>query len=447
MNNIITIKNFHATKLNNNRNLHIYLPPSYYVDEDKRYPVLYMHDGQGIFDTNHYSQRSWNMHETTEKLILENKIREIIIVGVDSNTNDRNNELTHSPFEDGTKHILGIPELECKGELYEDFLIHEVMPYIDKNYRTLTGKENTALMGSSNAGLATYNIIFRNPDVFGMAGILSPYFLKLDLNTLEEVVLYKEYQHKSVSKLWLDIGEVEANILPRHVRAVADKLIEFGYQQAVDFAYYLVPDAAHTETDWANRVAYPLLFMFGEIGEKLSVKLYGRSTVGLRGMKVVVNPVVVYRSGFKMSELEGTYRVSDPSILQVTPNGTIIPKRKGTAIVTYKTGSLSYSKEYTVVDEVSEMVSVYIAIDVPEDTPVDAIVYVNKIRIKRAGNKHFAGIYKLPRDIAMQFIISCVDKANKVRHETDINHNIVTRRFKAENDMAIHYTVSSWSEV
>jgi hypothetical protein len=302
-------------------------------------------------------------------------------------------------------------------------------------------------MGSSNAGLATYNIIFRNPDIFGMAGIISPYFVKLDLNTLDEVVLYKEYRHKSASKIWLDIGEVEANIMPQQVKAVADKLIDIGYLPGIDLAYYCAPDAAHTETDWAYRVAYPLIFMFGEIGEIVSVQLYGRTTVGLRGMKVVANPIVSYSSGVKMSELQGSYRVSDPRILEVASNGTIIPKYKGSAIVTYETGSLSCSREYTVVEEVSEMVNVIISVDVPESTPMDSIVYVNKIIIKRVAHNRFAGVYKLPRDIAMQFVISCVDTKNKVLHEMDINHNIVTRRFKAENDMAINYTVSFWSEL
>lgn len=441
----ITLHNYHAQKLSNNRDVHIYLPSNYNLNKNKRYPVLYMHDGQGLFEPNPYSLQSWCVHETADRLMLENKIKEIIIVGINSNSNDRLNEFTHSIADNGSVKLNGAPDICCKGELYEDFVINEIKPYIDNTYRTLSDKDNTALIGSSAGGLVTYNMIFRHPEVFGMAGILSPYFLRLDLNTLDEVMFCKMYQEKVSTKIWLDIGEVEANIMVKHVRRMADHLMKLGYRPVKDFAYYCVPDAAHTESDWAERIHVPLLYLFGDIGKEKSAQLQGRSIVGLKGMTVQINPVVEFDSGFIMSDIDGKYRIENPDILEVASDGTIIPKLPGRTIVSYVLGGVETSREYTVIDELPEYVSVSITIRVPQDTPSNANLFVGRICVKKTSENLYGGEFKLPRDIAIQFTITCVDNKGKALRDKDENGNDIVRRLKADKNMQLDYCVQNWS--
>lgn len=443
MERVILLKNFHAKKLNNDRDIHIYLPPSYYSSTAK-YPVLYMHDGQGLFNANPYSNQSWNVYETVEKLIRENKIAEIIIVGIDNKGVERSNEYTHSM--DGTNKIEGLPEIKCcKGELYEDFIIHDLKPYIDANYRTQSDRNHTALMGSSMGGLVTYNILFRHPEIFGKVGILSPYFVKLDLNTLDVFPVCKFYTKKVPVKIWLDVGEYEANILPQHVRKMADHLYEIGWKPIDELSYYVVTDAAHTETDWSKRLSIPLLYLFGNIGTLQSIRLPGRKMVGLSGIAVRINPELQFSTGFKTTGLTGQYFVENPEILEVGQDGMIQPKHKGSTKVTYRYGGLETSAEYTVVDPLSEYVSVSIAITVPEKTPDNAYLTVNKIIVHKISGRTYGGQYSLPRDIGVQFAITCHTGDGKAFAEIDSHHHAVCRRFRAENDKKLSYTVEGWS--
>ncbi|MGV2686533.1 esterase, partial [Clostridium perfringens] len=138
--------------LNNERDMFIYLPVSYENDVEKRYPVLYMHDGQHMFFEDHKGE-SWDIHTTVDALVSEGKMKEIIVVAISHVEDTRISEYMHAN-PDGHN----IFNTTNQGELYEEFLIKEVKPYIDKEYRTLPDKRNTALMGSSAGGLVSYNI-------------------------------------------------------------------------------------------------------------------------------------------------------------------------------------------------------------------------------------------------------------------------------------------------
>lgn len=140
------------------------------------------------------------MHRVADRLISEGLIKPIIIVAVEHK------------YEDGTSeyfHDLCAYPIRCVGEQYEHFLIEELKPLIDRRFQTLAKAENTALMGSSAAGIATYNIGLRNPYVFGMLGILSPFFMQVDPYTLKETPQYRLYPLNSGQKIWLDIGGAE----------------------------------------------------------------------------------------------------------------------------------------------------------------------------------------------------------------------------------------------
>lgn len=397
---LLRIPAFASEALGNERGIHIYLPPGYNMEPDRCYPVLYMHDGQGIFEPNPFSNSSWQVHQTADRLISEGLMEPILIVGIENNGEDRMNEYAFGVGE-GTS-IPNDPKIvACKGEAYEKFLIEELKPFIDRSFRTLPDREHTALMGSSMGGLVTYHLGFRNPHVFSKLGILSPYFIRLDPNTLEENRLYNRYNRTDL-KLWVDIGEIEANILVRHVRGVVQELVDQGYMPGEDLMFYEVPGAAHTEEDWAERVHMPLLYFFGQVGQPVSVKLYGSEKFGLTGMTNWLNPVVTYDTGFRMTDLNGHFEVDDPSMLTVGRDGVVKALQEGTTCVVYSGLEVRAEKGVTVVGHLSEHVEVSISIVVPPDTPAKATLLIGKLVIPRVSDKLFYGEFRLPRDMTVR---------------------------------------------
>ncbi|UUZ57297.1 hypothetical protein LP419_27405 [Massilia sp. H-1] len=161
------VPDFASPQLGNSRQLRIYLPPSYDENPAKRYPVLYMHDGQNLFDAKTAAYGAeWGIDETANHLIASGVMDEVIVVGID-NTPDRFKEYT--PCCD-PKHGGG------KIDAYQAFITDTVKPYIDKTLRTLPGRENTAIMGSSLGGIASVVIAQKRPDVFSKAGGVSSSF-------------------------------------------------------------------------------------------------------------------------------------------------------------------------------------------------------------------------------------------------------------------------------
>jgi len=155
---------FFIPQLNRNRRIWIYLPQGYEKSK-KQYPVLYMHDGQNIFDDHTAGFGEWGVDECLDSLINDGKPA-CIVVGID-NGPKRLNE--YNPFAFGD---FGAGE----GDQYLDFITHILKPFIDKKYRTLPSKENTIIAGSSMGGLISYYAMIKQPQVFGKAGIFSPAF-------------------------------------------------------------------------------------------------------------------------------------------------------------------------------------------------------------------------------------------------------------------------------
>jgi len=438
---LLRIPAFVSVAMEQERGLHIYLPPGYYEEPSRRYPVLYMHDGQGIFNPNPFSNSSWNVHLTADRLISEGLIEEIIIVGIDNRGEERLNEYAFA-VEDGC--IPGAPDIVCKGELYERFLIEELKPFIDQSFRTLPGREYTALMGSSMGGLATYHIGFRNPHIFSKLGIMSPYFIRLNPNTLVETRFYNRYTDIVNLNLWIDIGEVEANILVRHVRGVVSELIEQGYAPGDNLMFYEVPGAAHTEKDWADRVHLPLLYFFGKPGNPVDAELYGRTEFGLTGISSWLNPVVTFDSGFEMTDLNGDFETSDPSILEVNRDGVVRPFKKGNAQITYRGKSaVNAQAEASVVDHLSDLVNVSIFVSVPAKTPAKEAILIGKLAVPRISEQLYGGVFQLPRDMAVRYrIVTDIGV-----HEAGLNGEVIPFRIiRWIKDMKLEYRVEAWEK-
>lgn len=155
---------FFIPQLNRNRRIWIYLPEGY-ENSPKRYPVMYMHDGQNIFDEFTAYSGEWGVDECLDSLINAGKPASIV-VGID-NGPQRRNEYNPFDFRD-----FGAGE----GDLYLNFIVQTLKPFIDKKYKTLSSKENTMIAGSSMGGLISYYAMIKQPHVFGKAGIFSPAF-------------------------------------------------------------------------------------------------------------------------------------------------------------------------------------------------------------------------------------------------------------------------------
>ncbi|WP_080832832.1 alpha/beta hydrolase [Cohnella massiliensis] len=442
---IVTIDGFYARRLNNERRIFVYLPPGYEEGEQKRYPVLYMHAGQRAFAPARPGTESWNIHEAADRLIEAGNIEEIIIVAIAHVRPVTSNEYYHfkAPAAEAD-HIA------CSGLDYEHFLIHDLKPYIDRRFRTLTDPGNTGLIGSSAGGLSTYHTGFRNPDVFGKLIMLSPYFVKAWLDetgkpNLCEETLYRPYPGKRPLKLWLDIGDAEGLFLPRHVRQVVDELTAEGYRCGEDVGYLVKPEAAHQEKDWGERAHLPLLFMFGRRPERIAaLELHGRDRVGLNERKLRINAIARYDNGLELSLLDAEYAVADPDVLEVERDGTIVPKKPGATTVTLKADGLHAAREYRVEAELSEFVQVAMIAEIPpEPSPPESIYGGMGMKLVRGANGRYAGSFLVPRGTGYRFRFTRGFR----KFETAADGSALPNRaFRADNDLVLHYKVERWEE-
>jgi predicted alpha/beta superfamily hydrolase len=262
---IRTHENFPSMSLGNTRSIDVYLPPDYEEDADARYPVLYLHDGQNVFDATTASFGvEWRADETAERLIREKKIRPVILVAIAGAPN-RIDEYTS--FAD-PKHGLG-----GKGDLYAKFVVEELKPFIDATYRTRPGRADTGVAGSSLGGLISLRIAERYPDRVSMCGILSPTLWWAGDRVLNDLDAPAAGDWLHGTRFWLDIGTREGSRpnelspeLPR-TRRLAARFTAAGLQPEHDFRYREIPDGEHDEAAWSLRFGDVLTFFFAPDAE------------------------------------------------------------------------------------------------------------------------------------------------------------------------------------
>jgi predicted alpha/beta superfamily hydrolase len=244
--------------LNNSRDIWIYLPPGYRKATHSRYPVLYLHDGQNVFDAaTAFGGIEWNADETAERLIKQRLIEPLIIVAVANAGEDRIHEYTPT---NGALDPKGDPEGKSQGLLrdYGRFLVEELKPFIDQTYRTRRDKESTALGGSSLGGLASLILSFWFPDTFTLIAALSPSIWWGDC-VIHRIVEELDEAPRS-SRIWLDTGTHEEGWeRAAHFR---DKLVERGWRLHDDLQYKEVSGAEHVEWAWSRRFEAVLRFLF-----------------------------------------------------------------------------------------------------------------------------------------------------------------------------------------
>jgi predicted alpha/beta superfamily hydrolase len=243
---------FRSPALATTRRISIYLPPGY-DDSTARYPVLYLQDGQNLFDPARafVPGQDWGLDETAETLIRAGAIAPLILVGIDHAGVDRLDEYTPSCD----------PRRRAGGRLaaYRHFLVDELKPWIDARYRTRADAASTGLGGSSLGGLATLEIGLTRPDVFGRLAALSPSLWWDRRCVLERARALAG--HLDVA-IWLDAGTQEGPGVLHHARMLKNILLRRGWRLGRDLHYREVAGGRHSEADWARRAPDVLRTLF-----------------------------------------------------------------------------------------------------------------------------------------------------------------------------------------
>jgi predicted alpha/beta superfamily hydrolase len=247
--------------IGNDRNLTVYLPPGYddAANKDVRYPVLYLQDGQNLFDESvSYNGVEWKADETAQRLIGEGKIEPVIIVGI-WNTAERNAEYT--------PQAMSADGATSRNEAYANLVVGTIKPLIDATYRTKPDAPNTAIGGAAMGGLAAISVAQQKPDVFGKLLLLTPH---LSENGKPISALVADGAAFKGKKVWLDMSPTQAGPAGypgrdamAEAKAFADLLAKAGLdEKSLKFAE--LPEAPHNEPSWQARFDQVLLWLYAK---------------------------------------------------------------------------------------------------------------------------------------------------------------------------------------
>lgn len=246
--NVVVMSNsFFMPQLNRTRRIWLYLPPDY-DSTTNHYPVLYMHDGQNLFDLYTSFSGEWEVDESLNSLYDAGK-QVPIVVGIDNGGEHRIAEYT--PW---TNPQYGGGE----GDFYARFIVETLKPYIDENYRTLPQREHTGIMGSSLGGLISHYIGLKYQDVFSMAGVFSPSFWFSDSSY---IFAYETGKNQAI-RYYLMGGTSESSSLVHQMNIMMDTLLASGFS-AEELLLKVIPGGQHNEQFWRSQFteAYKWLFL------------------------------------------------------------------------------------------------------------------------------------------------------------------------------------------
>jgi enterochelin esterase-like enzyme len=245
---------FESRYLPDKRDLIVYLPPGYDRDPERTYPVLYLHDGQNLFDgrTSFIPGRTWRAHEQADAAIESGDAEPLIIVGIYNSGDRRLAEYT--PERDWQ---MGGGEAASYGLL----LTRELMPWIGERYRVRLERESTGLGGSSLGGLVTLYLGLRHAERFGKLAVLSPsvwWNHKSILGYLNE----RAPEIWDKPRLWLDVGDGEGRRTLQNTEQLHRRLLANGWRPGETLHFERVAGGTHDEASWATRVKPMLKFLF-----------------------------------------------------------------------------------------------------------------------------------------------------------------------------------------
>jgi predicted alpha/beta superfamily hydrolase len=242
--------------LKHKRDVIVWLPPDYDKDRRRRYPVLYMHDGQNLMDSATSHSGEWHVDETAQQLVQGGEVEPLIIVGV-YNTEARFNEYTQIKDTGEFANLGG-----GGADAYGRFLVEELKPMIDRTFRTKKEPQVTGLAGSSLGGLVTMHLGLKYPSTFQRLGVVSPSVFWGNRDIVGRV---KALKKKPPLKIWVDIGTHESLGSQETVadtQQLRDALVAEGWKLGQDLQYTEVPNATHSESAWAERFDDILRYLY-----------------------------------------------------------------------------------------------------------------------------------------------------------------------------------------
>ncbi len=258
---IIIHQNFES-KYVNPRNVEVWLPPGY--DPDLKYEVVYMHDGQNVFNAKtSYTGIAWEMDSTMIRLLKKNKIRPAIVVGIWNSPNRFREYMPNEPSDEiykRTKSLEGTPQI--LSDNYLSFIVKELKPFIDKNYSTRPDSRSTLIMGSSMGGLISLYALIKYPDVFGGAGCVSTHWPALDGVFID--YLDGNLPDPSTHKIYFDHGTVNLDSLYKPYQDRVDLIMEAaGFERGKNWVTIEFDGHDHNEAAWRERLHVPVKFLLG----------------------------------------------------------------------------------------------------------------------------------------------------------------------------------------
>ena len=265
------IENFQS-KFITSRNVDVWLPDGY--DGKKKYSVVYMHDGQMLFDsTLCWNKKEWKADEVFSKLIRENKIERCIVVGIWNNGSERISEYFPTKIFNNIdpKISKSLSEKYCNGkgatgDNYLKFLVTELKPYIDKNFSTYDDKEHTTIMGSSMGGLISMYAISEYPDIFCGAVCMSTSWFSFTEPNYEIPTAIFQYLRGNMAtpwghKIYMDYGTGESDKSYELTQSFVDLIAKGKGYNDYNYMSKVYPKAQHNEIAWSERLNVPIEFL------------------------------------------------------------------------------------------------------------------------------------------------------------------------------------------
>ncbi|WP_111682272.1 alpha/beta hydrolase [Winogradskyella tangerina] len=259
------------------RPVDVWLPDNY--SEDKKYAVLYMHDGQMLFDAETtWNKQEWKVDEWASQLMSEGKTKDFIVVAIHNISDIRWQDLfpqkAFDYIDQYTKEsladIAGKKDFDLNGDNYLKFIVEELKPLIDGQYSVHTDQSNTFVMGSSMGGLMSMYAISEYPDVFGGAACLSTHWVgaRPQSNNPYPDAIFKymsvKFPQAGKHKAYFDYGNKTLDqYYPQHAPRVDEILEAKGYTEA-DSKNIFFEDTDHSENSWNQRLDEPLVFLLGK---------------------------------------------------------------------------------------------------------------------------------------------------------------------------------------
>ncbi|MCD6544282.1 MAG: alpha/beta hydrolase [Flavobacteriaceae bacterium] len=250
----ILSEDFYIPQLNRKRKIWLYLPPDYH-NSQKKYPVIYMHDGQNLFDEKTSFSGEWRVDEALNQIFKDNGFGAIVI-GIENGSNKRLDEYS---LWKNSKYGGG------KGDAYIDFIVTTLKPYVDKKFRTRSDKSNTVIFGSSMGGLISFYATLKYPEVFGKSGVFSPSFWFSE----QSFVFAKSKGNLNHTKIYFLAGDKEGesvafdeiNHTVKDMNTIVSILKKQGFEPK-NIKEIVVHGGKHNEKMWRENFKNAILWLF-----------------------------------------------------------------------------------------------------------------------------------------------------------------------------------------